>query len=140
MPTSARAILHHTDQKGPNILTGSVWGIIYFCTMDGFFRILEKTSSEVLLHCLLVHSVLQNLYLCYFISVTCQCLFIRCLFDDYWILLIFPFWIHIHTKRNLVWSCLFLLFRILQYCISCSKQIDTETLTRKPSLSCDGLR
>ena len=24
MPTSARAILHHTDQKGPNILTGSV--------------------------------------------------------------------------------------------------------------------
>ena len=23
-PTSARAILHHTDQKGPNILTGSV--------------------------------------------------------------------------------------------------------------------
>jgi hypothetical protein len=24
MPTSARAILHHADQKGPNILTGSV--------------------------------------------------------------------------------------------------------------------
>ena len=24
MPTSARAILHHTDQKGPNILKGSV--------------------------------------------------------------------------------------------------------------------
>ena len=24
MPTSAGAILHHTDQKGPNILTGSV--------------------------------------------------------------------------------------------------------------------
>ena len=24
-PTSARAILHHTDQKGPNILTGSVY-------------------------------------------------------------------------------------------------------------------
>ena len=23
-PTSARAILHHTDQNGPNILTGSV--------------------------------------------------------------------------------------------------------------------
>ena len=23
-PTSARAVLHHTDQKGPNILTGSV--------------------------------------------------------------------------------------------------------------------
>ena len=23
-PTSARAILHHTDQKGPNNLTGSV--------------------------------------------------------------------------------------------------------------------
>ena len=23
-PTYARAILHHTDQKGPNILTGSV--------------------------------------------------------------------------------------------------------------------
>ena len=25
-PTSARAILHHTDQKGPNILMGSVNG------------------------------------------------------------------------------------------------------------------
>ena len=25
-PTSARAILYHTDQKGPNILTGSVRG------------------------------------------------------------------------------------------------------------------
>ena len=24
-----------------------IWGIIYFCTMDGFFRILEKTSSEL---------------------------------------------------------------------------------------------
>ena len=24
MPTSAGAILHHTDQKGPNILKGSV--------------------------------------------------------------------------------------------------------------------
>ena len=25
MPTSARAVLHHTDQKGPNIVTGSVF-------------------------------------------------------------------------------------------------------------------
>ena len=25
-----------------------LWGIIYFCTMDGFFRILEKTSSELI--------------------------------------------------------------------------------------------
>ena len=25
-----------------------IWGIIYFCTMDGFFRILEKTSSELI--------------------------------------------------------------------------------------------
>ena len=24
------------------------WGIIYFCTMDGFFRILEKNSSELI--------------------------------------------------------------------------------------------
>jgi hypothetical protein len=25
-----------------------IWGIIYFWTMDGFFRILEKTSSELI--------------------------------------------------------------------------------------------
>ena len=25
-----------------------IWGIIYFCTMDGFFRILEKTSSDLI--------------------------------------------------------------------------------------------
>ena len=25
-----------------------IWGIIYFCTLDGFFRILEKTSSELM--------------------------------------------------------------------------------------------
>ena len=25
-----------------------IWGIIYFCTMDGFFRILKKTSSELI--------------------------------------------------------------------------------------------
>ena len=25
-----------------------IWGIIYFCTMDGFFGILEKTSSELI--------------------------------------------------------------------------------------------
>ena len=25
-----------------------IWGIIFFCTMDGFFRILEKTSSELI--------------------------------------------------------------------------------------------
>ena len=25
-----------------------IWGIIYFCTMDGFFRILENTSSELI--------------------------------------------------------------------------------------------
>ena len=25
-----------------------VWGIVYFCTMDGFFRILEKTSSKII--------------------------------------------------------------------------------------------
>ena len=25
-----------------------IWGIIYSCTIDGFFRILEKTSSELI--------------------------------------------------------------------------------------------
>ena len=25
-----------------------IWGIIYFCTMDSFFRISEKTSSELM--------------------------------------------------------------------------------------------
>ena len=25
-----------------------IWGIIYFCNMDGFFRIMEKTSSELI--------------------------------------------------------------------------------------------
>ena len=25
-----------------------IWGIVYFCTMDGFLRILEKTSSQLI--------------------------------------------------------------------------------------------
>ena len=25
-----------------------IWGIIYFCSMDGFFRILEKTTSKLI--------------------------------------------------------------------------------------------
>ena len=29
-------------------LKALVWGIIYFCTMDGFFRILEKTGSKLI--------------------------------------------------------------------------------------------
>ena len=36
-----------------------IWGIIYFCTMDGFFRIFEKTSSE-LIWARLYTKVLQN--------------------------------------------------------------------------------
>ena len=36
-----------------------IWGIIYFCTMDGFFRILEKTSSEL---------ICTRLYQCTYVS------------------------------------------------------------------------
>ena len=32
-----------------------IWGIIYFCTMDGSFRILEKTSSELICTRLYTH-------------------------------------------------------------------------------------
>ena len=35
-----------------------IWGIIFFCTMDGFFRILEKTSSELI--CTRLYIVLQR--------------------------------------------------------------------------------
>ena len=34
-----------------------MWGIIFFCTMDVFFRILGKTSSELI--CTLLYSVLE---------------------------------------------------------------------------------
>jgi hypothetical protein len=33
-----------------------IWGIIYFYTMDGFFRILEKTSSELICSRLYIYS------------------------------------------------------------------------------------
>ena len=88
------------------IIVAFVWVIIYFCTMDGFFRILEKTSSEVLLSPCFTplfvssHSVIKS-YLCYFI---------RCSFNNYWILPIFPFCI---DTKNLVWSCLFFAFPYL---------------------------
>ena len=39
-PTSARAILHHTDQKGPNILTGSVQAVctvLYLLNLQAMF-------------------------------------------------------------------------------------------------------
>ena len=35
-----------------------VWGIIYFCTMDDFFRILEKNSSELICTRLYIQLVL----------------------------------------------------------------------------------
>jgi hypothetical protein len=41
-------------------------GIIYFCTMDGFFRILEKTSSE-LIWTRLIYNTLVHLSISYFI-------------------------------------------------------------------------
>ena len=36
MPTSARAVLHHTDPNGSNILKGSVYGCFFhsFCASD----------------------------------------------------------------------------------------------------------
>ena len=44
-----------------------IWGIIYFCNMDGFFTILEKTSSE-LICTRLYHSI-------YMRTVSSYCLF-----------------------------------------------------------------
>ena len=32
-----------------------IWGLIFFCTIDGFLRILEKTSSELICTRLYVH-------------------------------------------------------------------------------------
>ena len=43
-PTSARAVLLHTDQKGPNILTGSVGmyfdaAVVFVTNSSLFFRL-----------------------------------------------------------------------------------------------------
>ena len=48
-----------------------IWGIIFFCTMDGFFRILEKTASEL---------ICTQLYILGFIKKTAKfkSLFIVC--------------------------------------------------------------
>ena len=37
-----------------------IWGIIYFCNMDGFLRILEKTSSELICTWLYLHNFLSE--------------------------------------------------------------------------------
>ena len=37
-------------------------GIIYFCTMDGFFRILEKTSSELICTQLYINLTVHNIF------------------------------------------------------------------------------
>ena len=38
-----------------------IWGFLYFCTMDGFFRILEKTSSELI--CTRLYHILSKTFL-----------------------------------------------------------------------------
>ena len=45
MPTSARAILHHTDQKGPNILPGSVEQTLHYVTIS--ILVFAMNSNEV---------------------------------------------------------------------------------------------
>ena len=54
MPTSARAILHHTDQKGPNILKGSVYLLfvyhslfIFWATYLAGLLIRKKISKSI---------------------------------------------------------------------------------------------
>ena len=49
MPTSARAVLHHTDQKGPNILTGSVFtfSIIIISDLVLFMKITSLTFLKI---------------------------------------------------------------------------------------------
>ena len=42
-PTSARAILHHTDQKGPNILKGSV------CALNLYYLDIDEERKRVIL-------------------------------------------------------------------------------------------
>ena len=41
------------------LLKAFIWGIIHFCTMDGFFRILENTSSELICTRLYLLTVLR---------------------------------------------------------------------------------
>ena len=47
-------LLHLCEKSSPFI-----WGIIFFCSMDGFFRILEKTSSELICTRLYLLTVLR---------------------------------------------------------------------------------
>ena len=42
-PTSARAILHHTDQKGPKFLKGSV------CTLNLYYLDIDEERKRVIL-------------------------------------------------------------------------------------------
>ena len=43
-----------------------IWGSIFFCTMNGFFRILEKTSSEILCTRLYLCLFLHKIYLIFY--------------------------------------------------------------------------
>ena len=47
--------------KRPNAF---IWGIIYFCTMDGFFRILEKRLSELICTRLYVKTQIELEFFC----------------------------------------------------------------------------
>ena len=51
-------LLHLCEKSSPFI-----WGIIFFCTMDGFSRILEKKLSELLCTRLYVHNYQINIWL-----------------------------------------------------------------------------
>ena len=47
-----------------------IWGIVYFWTMDGFFRMLKKTSSELICTSLYILSYFQNYKINCFIKGT----------------------------------------------------------------------
>ena len=56
MPTSARAILHHTDQNGPNILKGSVIACQTSTVQLLFKGTIMKLFLEAILGLAIAHS------------------------------------------------------------------------------------
>ena len=77
-----------------------IWGIIYFCTMDGFFRILENTSSELV--CPRLH--IYNIRTCCKIGIDVENTWLN--FVPFFILFyIVGEWTHFHISTNLpLWT------------------------------------
>ena len=88
-------LLHLNENTSPFL-----WGIIYFCTMDSFFRILENTSSELVCPRLYIY----NIRTCCKIGIDVENTWLN--FVPFFILFyIVGEWTHFHISTNLpLWT------------------------------------